>query len=89
MVPLGREFGSRDYHRFEQLDGFAFDLFGDIALAQQWCSQPHPALGGKTPNNCTGDDRDLQMALDLMAHLKRNAEHTDAVNFTVQVNPAG
>ena len=76
VAPLGREFGSRDYHRFQQLDGFAFDLFGDMRLAQQWLSQPHPALGGRMPNDCTGNDVDLQKALDLMALLKLNADQT-------------
>lgn len=74
IVPVGREFGSRDYHRFEQLGGFAFDAFEDMALAQQWLSQPHPALGGMTPNECARNDLDLQKALDLMAELKHGAD---------------
>lgn len=71
-APIGREFGSKDYDRFEQLDGFAFDAFGDMKLAQQWLSQPHPALNGKTPNDCARSDRDLLKALELLADLKRN-----------------
>lgn len=70
IAPVGREFGSRDYHRFEQLDSFAFDAFEDMALAQQWLSQPHPTLGGMTPNECATNDLDLQKALDLMAEIK-------------------
>jgi uncharacterized protein (DUF2384 family) len=71
---VGREFGSEDYHRFEQLDGYAFDAFGNMALAQQWLSQPHPALSGKAPNDCARSDRDLLKALELLAEIKRNAD---------------
>lgn len=73
VVAIGREFGSADYHRFEQLDGYAFDIFGDMALAQQWLSRPHPALDGMTPNDCARNDRDLQKALELLAALKRKS----------------
>lgn len=72
-VAIGWEFGSADYHRFEQLDGYAFDIFGDMALAQQWLSRPHPALDGMTPNDCARNDRDLQKALELLAALKRKS----------------
>lgn len=71
IAPLRREFGSRDYHRFEQLEGFAFDVFEDMAQAQQWLSQSHPALGERTPNDCASNDCDLQTALDLIAQLTR------------------
>ncbi len=77
-VAIGREFGSADYHRFEQLDGYAFDVFGDMALAQQWLSRPHPALEGKTPNDCARNDLDLQKALELLDALKRNVVVTSA-----------
>jgi Protein of unknown function (DUF2384) len=76
VVPVGREFGSADYHRFEQLDGYAFDVFGDMALAQQWLSRPHPALDGKTLNDCASNDQYLQKALELLAELKRNVVMT-------------
>lgn len=75
-VAIGREFGSADYHRFEQLDGYAWDVFGDMALAQQWLSRPHPALDGKTPNECARNDLDLQKALELLMALKRNVVMT-------------
>jgi len=78
VVAIGREFGSADYHRFEQLDGYAFDVFGDMALAQQWLSRPHPDLDGKTPNDCARNDLDLQKALELLATLKRNVVVTSA-----------
>lgn len=71
VAPVGREFGSPDYARLEQLDGYAFDVFGDMALAHEWLSDPHPALDGMTPSECARSDAGLQQTLDLLAGLKR------------------
>jgi hypothetical protein len=73
-VPVGREFGSPDYDRFEQLDRHAFDAFsGDMCAANQWLAQPHPALGGISPNACASSDTQLQKALDVLAERKSKA----------------
>ena len=69
IVPVGREFGSPDYYRYERLDGSAFAAFGDMAVAHEWLSQPHPALGGLSPNDCVSSDAELQKALNLLTNM--------------------
>jgi hypothetical protein len=48
-APVGREFGSPDYERLEELDRLAFKAFGTIKRAQRWLDTPHSDLGGLTP----------------------------------------
>ncbi|WP_092002238.1 antitoxin Xre/MbcA/ParS toxin-binding domain-containing protein [Polaromonas sp. OV174] len=71
--PLGGEFGSSDYERFEQLDGYAFDIFQSMELAHEWLSNPHPALDGMTPNESACNSTGLQKTLNLLAGLKLDA----------------
>ena len=59
-------------------------VFEDMALAQLWLSQPHPALGGMTPNECARNELDLQKALDLMAELKHSADAGSATKQNVE-----
>jgi Protein of unknown function (DUF2384) len=51
-----------------------------MARAQQWLSQPHPTLGGMTPNGCANNDLNLQKARDLMAEHKHGANAGSATN---------
>lgn len=70
LAPVGREFGSPDYERLEQLDGYAFDVFGDMVLVHEWLFNPHPSLDDMTPDACARTEAGLQKALDLLAGLK-------------------
>ena len=69
IVPVGREFGSPDYYRYERLDGSAFAAFGDMAVAHEWLSKPNPDLGGLSPNECACSDTKLYKALDLLTNI--------------------
>lgn len=73
LLPVGREFGSPDYARLEQLDSSAFDVFENMVLANEWLSNPHPALDGMTPDECARSSTGLQKTLDLLAGLKPGA----------------
>ncbi|WP_084795447.1 antitoxin Xre/MbcA/ParS toxin-binding domain-containing protein [Rhodoferax ferrireducens] len=73
LAPVGREFGSPDYERLEQLDSCPFDVFGDMMLIYEWLFTPHPTLDGMTPDDCARSEAGLQKALDLLAGLKLGA----------------
>jgi addiction module HigA family antidote len=49
VAPVGREFGSPDYERLEELDGLAFKAFGSMKKARRWLDFPHVDLGGLSP----------------------------------------
>ena len=49
MAPVGREFGSPDYERLEELDRLAFKAFGSMKKARRWLDTPNSDLGGFTP----------------------------------------
>lgn len=48
-APVGREFGSPDYERLEELDSLAFKAFGSVKKARRWLDASHPDLGVLTP----------------------------------------
>lgn len=48
-APVGREFGSPDYERLEELDSVAFKAFGSMKKARRWLDARHADLGGLTP----------------------------------------
>ncbi len=49
VVPVGREFGSPDYERLEELDNLAFRAFGSMLKARHWLDAPNAELGGHSP----------------------------------------
>ncbi len=49
MAPVGREFGSPDYERLEELDHLAVLAKGSLHAARRWLDAPNPALDGLTP----------------------------------------
>lgn len=49
VAPVGREFGSPDYERLEELDSLAFKAFGSMKKARRWLDLPHADLGGRSP----------------------------------------
>lgn len=48
-APVGREFGSPDYERLEELDSLTFKAFGSMKKARRWLDLPHGDLGGLSP----------------------------------------
>lgn len=48
LNPVGREFGSPDYERLEELDILVCRVLG-VELCREWLNTPNPALCGKTP----------------------------------------
>jgi len=75
---VGREFASLDYERLQQLDGFAFDTFGEMDLVNAWVRKPHPLLGGLTPEACVCSDAGLEQVLNLLAVIKRRKSRPDS-----------
>ena len=49
MAPVGREFGSPDYERLEELDHLAILAKGSMLAARRWLDTPNQALDGMTP----------------------------------------
>ena len=44
IAPVGREFGSPDYERLEELDNLAFKAKGSLLAARRWLDAPNQAL---------------------------------------------
>lgn len=82
LAPVGREFGSPDYERLEQLDAYAFDVFGDMVLVREWLFNPHPSLDGMTPDACARSEAGLRKAMDLLVGLKLGAAAGLAIKST-------
>ncbi len=53
MAPVGREFGSPDYERLEELDHLAILAKGSLLAARRWLDTPNHALEGMTPEEVT------------------------------------
>ena len=51
IAPGGREFGSPDYERLEELDHLAFKAKGSLLAARRWLDAPNQALDGLTPED--------------------------------------
>ena len=49
MQPVGREFGSQDYERLEELDNLAIQAKGCLLKARRWLDTPQNRLGGMSP----------------------------------------
>ena len=49
IAPVGREFGSPDYERLEELDHLAVLAKGSLLAARRWLDTPNLALDGMTP----------------------------------------
>lgn len=49
IPPIGREFGSPDYDRVEELDNMAVQAMGDMLKARRWLDAPNNALDGLPP----------------------------------------
>ena len=53
IAPVGREFGSPDYERLEELDHLAILAKGSLLAARRWLDTPNQALEGMTPEEVT------------------------------------
>lgn len=53
IPPVGREFGSPDYERLEELDNLAYKAKGSLLDARRWLDTPHQELGGFAPEEVT------------------------------------
>jgi len=51
IAPVGREFGSPDYERLEELDNLAVKAKGSLLAAHRWLDTPNQALDGRTPED--------------------------------------
>lgn len=51
MVPVGREFGSPDYDRLEELSHLAVKAKGGLLAARRWLDSPNQAQGGRMPED--------------------------------------
>ena len=49
IAPVGREFGSPDYERLEELDHLAILAKGSLLAARRWLDTPNQALEGMAP----------------------------------------
>ncbi|MFT3812942.1 MAG: MbcA/ParS/Xre antitoxin family protein [Acidovorax sp.] len=67
MTPIGREFGSPDYERLEELDRLTVEACGDLLLARRWLDTPHPALKGLTPEDAAKTPEGFAQVRQLLA----------------------
>lgn len=49
IAPVGREFGSPDYERLEELDHLAFKAKGSLLEARRWLDTANQSLDGLAP----------------------------------------
>lgn len=67
--PVGREFGSPDYDRLEELDTLACKALGSNRF-REWLDTPSPALDGKTPEEISASPGGLERIRQLLSNLK-------------------
>ena len=51
IAPVGREFGSPDYERLEELDHLAFKAKGSLLAPRRWLDAPNQPPDGLTPED--------------------------------------
>lgn len=67
--PVGREFGSPDYDRLEELDTLACQVLG-LNRFREWLDTPSPALDGKTPEEIAASPGGMERIRQLLSNLK-------------------
>lgn len=67
--PVGREFGSPDYDRLEELDTLACQVLG-LKRFREWLDTPSPALDGKTPEEIAASPGGMKRIRQLLSNLK-------------------
>lgn len=69
--PVGREFGSPDYDRLEELDSLACEVLG-LMRFREWLDTPSPALDGKTPEEASASPGGMEQIRKLLSILKED-----------------
>lgn len=67
MAPVGREFGSPDYERLEELDHLAVKAKGSLLAARRWLDTPNQALGGRMPEEVAKTSEGFEKVRQLLA----------------------
>lgn len=67
--PVGREFGSPDYDRLEELDTLACQALG-LNRFREWLDTPSPVLDGKTPEEISISPGGMERIRQLLSNLK-------------------
>ena len=67
MAPVGREFGSPDYERLEELDHLAVKAKGSRLAARRWLDTPNQALGGRMPEEVAKTPEGFEQVRQLLA----------------------
>lgn len=78
VSPVGREFGSPDYDRLDELDALASQVLG-LKRFREWLDTPSPALDGKTPEEVSASPGGMERIRQLLSHLKE--ERTDQPRY--------
>ena len=71
MAPVGREFGSPDYERLEELDNLAVKAKGSLLAARRWLDTPNQALGGRMPEEVAKTPEGFEQVRRLLAALEQ------------------
>lgn len=71
MAPIGREFGSPDYERLEELDHLAFQAFDCWQKVCAWLSTPNPLVNGQTPENACLTDEGFELIKQFLTSNER------------------
>ena len=69
VPPVGREFGSPDYDRLEELDTLACKVLG-VNQFREWLDTPSSALDGKTPEEISASPGGMERIRRLLSNLK-------------------
>lgn len=67
--PVGREFGSPDYDRLEELDTLACQALG-VNRFREWIDTPSSALDGKTPEEIAASPGGIERIRKLLSIIK-------------------
>ena len=66
VAPIGREFGSPDYERLEELDHYACLAHGSLAAARNWLDTPNTELGDISPEDLAKTPEGFERVLQLL-----------------------
>lgn len=67
--PVGREFGSPDYDRLDELDTLACQVLG-VNQFREWLDTPSFALDGKTPEEISASPGGMERIRQLLSNLQ-------------------
>lgn len=69
--PVGREFGSPDYDRLDELDTLACRVLG-LNRFREWLDTPSPALDAKTPEETSASLGGMEQIRQLFSNFKED-----------------